>query len=543
MRARCALESTGLSLLVLLPFFDQLLFPRSTVLLHHRLAFTNPISGILIDLIVISAVGFAALVLVPRLDSTFRQLVTGFLAGLVLWAFAFCFVSILILLPFGSSGGSITHALSGPPPVLERAHTIVSRLSISLPMVFTAFAALKPRITNALAHLLRYGLAAFAFCGLWIVPQLLYLGFALHTTASFDHSSSVSASVPGRRIVWVLFDELSYNLAFDHLPPGQQFPRLQALRSQSVSLANVQPLSFKTEQIIPSLLAGQEMEDLRGSSNGDLLHFDPAQHRWIKYNPQTTLFGLAQANGWNPGIAGWYNAYCRVFADVLTACSWRPGIQDQFPFERIGGSARKSAFANSLVIPKYLFDLFFWRIDESPSSTLNENLSDYRDLMAGGHKLIANGKIDFVFLHLPLPHPPGLYNRYTRQLCTCGNYLDNLALTDVALGELLDQIDHTPWKDRTTVIVSSDHSWRVPLWDGTEFWTPEEASVSQDRFDERPVFIVHFPGQTSGTDIGQPVSELAEHDLIASMLQGKIQSPNDLTAALQSATAPAPVTR
>lgn len=542
MRARWALESTGLSLLVLLPFFDQLLFPRSTVLLHHRLALTNPICGILIDLVIISAIGFAALALVCRLSSTVRQFATGMLAGLVLWAFAFCFVSILVLLPFSSGGGSITSALSGPPAALERAHAIISRLNIALPMLFTAFAALKPRITNVMARVLRYGLAAFAFCGLWIVPQLLYLAFELHSTPSFDHSTAVTKSGPGRRIVWVLFDELSYDLAFDHLPPGQQFPRLQGLRSQSVSLANLQPLSFKTEQIIPSLLAGQEMEDLRGSSNGDLLHFDPAQHRWINYNSHNTLFGLATANGWNPGVAGWYNAYCRVFADVLTACSWRPGIQDQLPFERIGGSGRKSAFTNSLVIPKFLFELFFWQPDESPSNILNENLTDYRDLMAGGHKLIENGKIDFVFLHLPLPHPPGLYNRYTRQLCTCGNYLDNLALTDVALGELLDQIDHTPWKDRTTVIVSSDHSWRVPLWAGTEFWTPEEQRVSQNRFDERPVFMVHFPGQTLGTNIAQPVPELAEHDLIASMLQGKIQSAGDLTAALQSTTAPIPVT-
>jgi len=534
MKARWALEASGLSLLVLLPFFDQLLFPGSTILLHERLALSNPIGGILIDLVVFAGIGLCALYLASRLGPFTRQLAEGCLVGFVLWASLFCAVSILILIPTATQEG-VDHALSGPPPFLLHLHSIISRVSISFPMLFTAFAVVLPRIVHKLARVLRYGIAAFGFCAIWIVPELFYLAFGLHPVHSFDHSAQVASSSSSQRIVWVLFDELSYDLAFEHQPAGEQFPRLQKLHSQSISLANVRPLAFKTEQIIPSLLAGRELEDIRSKSTGSMLYLDPVRHQWLNYDPTATLFGMAHAQGWNPGVVGWYNAYCRIFVNVLTACTWRPGIQEQIPLDRIGASRNISVAANSLVVPRYLFDLFFWHLEDNRSEILNENLADYQELMASSRLLLQNDRIHFVFLHLPVPHPPGLYNRTTHQLCACGNYIDNLALADVTLGQLLDQVDRMPDRDRTTVIVSSDHSWRVPLWNQTEFWTPEEAQVSQGRFDERPVFMVHFPGQTTGSSVPQAMPELVEHDLIASMLEGKVNSPDTFDAALQKA--------
>src|SRR5579862_264154 len=534
MKVRWALESTGLSLLVLLPFFDQLLFPSSTILLHERLQLTNPLSGVLIDLLVFTILGVCILFFLSHRDAFIRQLAEGCLAGFAIWAFAFCILSILISLPAKSKSGL---EVSGPAPFFLYWQSVISRLSISFPMVFTALAVILPRATHALARVLRHGLAAFAFCAVWIVPELLYLTFGLHQVHSFDHSASLPKTDPHPRIVWVLFDELSYDLAFEHPPPGQQFPHFQALRAQSVSFANVQPLSFKTEQIVPSLLAGREMEEIRGKANGSMIYFDQTQHRWLPYDPAATLFGSAFNAGWNPGIVGWFNAYCRIFVNQLTACTWRPGIQEQIPLDRIGASRHLSVIANSIVVPRYLFDLFFWHLQNGGTTLLDQNIADYRDLTTRSQHFLNNDRIHFLFLHLNVPHPPGIYNRNRHQLCTCGNYLDNLTLADDTLGQLLDEINRSPQKDRTTTILSSDHSWRVPLWNRTEFWTPEETQVSAGHFDERPVFMVHFPGQTTGMNVTQPMPELAEHDLIASMLESKVNPPDTLNAALQKDTA------
>ena len=135
---------------------------------------------------------------------------------------------------------------------------------------------------------------------------------------------------------------------------------------------------------------------------------------------------------------------------------------------------------------------------------------------------------------MSVPHPPGFYDRKTHKFCECGNYLDNLALADDTLAALMHDIDQTPEKDQTTVIVSSDHSWRVPLWRSSDDWTPEEENLTQGRFDDRPVFLVHFPGQTSSSQVASPTSELLEHDIVAAMLQDKLQTPADLQAFMQS---------
>lgn len=536
MKARWAVESTGLSLLLLLPFFDQLLFPSSTILLHESLNLTNPLGGVLVDLVAFTAIGFCTIYFVSRLEPFLRQLAEGCLAGFALWAFTFCALSLVILIPTESKGG-MDEVLSGPPPFLVHLHSIVWRLSVSFPMVFTAVAVVLPRFTHTIARALRSGIAAFAFSAIWIVPELLYLAFGLHPVHSFDHSVALASTGRSQRIVWVLFDELSYDLAFEHAPAGLQLPNLQKLRSQSVSFGNIQPLSFKTEQIIPSLLAGREMEDIEGKPDGAMRYLDPVQHHWLTYSPDGTLFGSAYKAGWNPGIVGWYNAYCRIFVNVLTACTWRPGIQEQIPLDRIGASRHISVAANSLVVPRYLFDLFFWRLPDDLPALLDENLMDYRELMVRSRRLLKNNRIHFVFLHLPVPHPPGMYNRNTHQLCTCGNYLDNLVLADDTLGQLIDEINQSPEKNQTTVIISSDHSWRVPLWSRTEFWTPEETQASLGHFDERPVFMVHFPGETTGAILAQPTPELVEHDLIASMLDGKVNSPDTLNIPLQRSAA------
>jgi membrane-anchored protein YejM (alkaline phosphatase superfamily) len=152
--------------------------------------------------------------------------------------------------------------------------------------------------------------------------------------------------------------------------------------------------------------------------------------------------------------------------------------------------------------------------------------------MGRAHALIENGQIRFVFLHLPIPHPPGIYDRQRHMLRPGGTYLDNLVLADDSLGALLQEIDATPSAGQTTVIVSSDHSWRIPMWRHSTDWSGEEERASGGRFDERPVLLIHFPGQKSGNDMNAALPEMLEHDMIADMLRGRINNPADLSAFL-----------
>jgi hypothetical protein len=108
-------------------------------------------------------------------------------------------------------------------------------------------------------------------------------------------------------------------------------------------------------------------------------------------------------------------------------------------------------------------------------------------IMQQRQALIADEKIRFVFIHLPVPHPPGIYDRSTGKLRDGGTYSDNLALADRSLDELISSLNATASAGNTTLIVTSDHSWRTPMWRSIAGLPAEEQAASQGRFDPRPM--------------------------------------------------------
>ncbi|MGA8111249.1 MAG: sulfatase-like hydrolase/transferase, partial [Acidobacteriaceae bacterium] len=212
---------------------------------------------------------------------------------------------------------------------------------------------------------------------------------------------------------------------------------------------------------------------------------------------------------------------------LLTRCFWEPGVGSELWFEPWAKS--DSALSLALALPRaFLARLRSLRAVQTRH--LEIAAADDRELIAQSSAILADPNVHFVYIHLPVPHPPGIFNRQTGALCACGNYLDNLAFADTLLGRLRAEIDATAADTPTTLIISSDHSWRVPIWKASPGWTSEEEQISQGRFDPRPVFLVHFAGQTAAGDVRAPVPELVEHDVIEGLLTGNIRGPQDVEA-------------
>jgi hypothetical protein len=375
-----------------------------------------------------------------------------------------------------------------------------------------------------MARATRLGVTAAAFCALWIVPELIYLDLRSHETRTF--AASHAGEQPGGkpRIVWILFDELSYKLALSQPPEGQEFPNLRKLHAESVSFGNLSPAGNFTDVIIPSLLARRQISEIRSTPEGRLLYLDQARHEWAAYDVGGTLFGVAHDEGWNPGVVGWDIPYCRIFGGVLTRCFWVPGNRLAFvPW----GSEGDSVLSYALALPR-AFMAQVYSQKQANESRLQGMIQDDASLMEQGQAILEDERVRFVYIHLPVPHPPGVYDRRTHRPCACGNYLDNLTLADDMLGRLMEEIGQSAGAEGTTVIVSSDHSWRVPLWKSMPYWTAEEERISGGRFDTRPVFMIHFAGEKSGSEVLAPLPELVEYDVIAGMLEGRIRGPEDL---------------
>ena len=85
------------------------------------------------------------------------------------------------------------------------------------------------------------------------------------------HCPTVQGIAPsgGGRIVWLLFDELSYDQAFDHRFPGLAMPAFDKLKSESVSFSDLQPAGYHTERVIPSFFLGHVVNDIRSNLDGE----------------------------------------------------------------------------------------------------------------------------------------------------------------------------------------------------------------------------------------------------------------------------------
>jgi hypothetical protein len=176
-------------------------------------------------------------------------------------------------------------------------------------------------------------------------------------------------------------------------------------------------------------------------------------------------------------------------------------------------------------------------VEGKPSFLRQVHQADLAAIMPAAVALIRDQNIRFVFIHLPVPHPPGIYNRRTGTMSGDGTYLDNLALSDRVMGELMKTINATPQAGKTTVIVCSDHSWRLPVWQAVGLWTKEEAMATGGRFDPRPVLMIRFPGQQAGHEVTEPFDEIRVHEIIERMLRG--QDPGLDKAMLAGAALPA----
>jgi hypothetical protein len=371
---------------------------------------------------------------------------------------------------------------------------------------------------------LRFAVLLVGFSVFWMIPALITAGLAHQPYDRAQFRKPLSSTTSShRRIVWLLFDEMSYDQVFVHRWPGLELPNLDKLRAQSVTFTDVQPDGFFTEDVIPSLFLGKPIEDVRGTPEGWMI-YQPAKHApWQSFDSNRTLFADAQRAGWTTGAIGEYNAYCRILKDQLDDC-WMsmPPLPDHF-------SRDKSTLGN--VTAPLAADwqrLFRTRTPPRPAEGAPTSV-DALATMRAGSDLIADDAIDLCFIHLPLPHPPGNFNRKTGRIGPGGSYIDNLALSDQVLGALLADIAKTSNADQTTEILSSDHSWRTWLWRNNFGWTQEDEEASgHGHFDPRPMLMVRFPDAITPQAIDRPVPLLSMHGLIEGMVGGKIESAQQL---------------
>ncbi|HEU5340178.1 sulfatase-like hydrolase/transferase [Edaphobacter sp.] len=406
----------------------------------------------------------------------------------------------------------------------------------------------KPRFVPAFERtrrLLSTALGFVSVVAILVVGQILWLGWkARDLNTKMALRSPAQSTGEHTRIIWVLFDELSYRQVYERRFPGLELPAFDHLAAQSTLFTHTIPAGKMTENVIPSLLTSEPVDSIKASIDGrHLALHNPDTRQWTPFDPRQTVFEDALNNGYSTAIAGWYNPYCRILPQVLDQCFW------SFNFPSLGGiSPAHSLVENTLNPLRHALASALSLVDQlrgvpthnAQASSLH--ILDYTALNSDADRLLQDRSASFVFLHMPIPHPGGIYDRATGDLTTTqSTYIDNLALADRYLAHVRSLLEQNGTWDSSIIVVMGDHSWRTSfLWKPMPSWTPEEQRASDGgRFDSRPVYIVKLPHQHQPERIDLPYAAIHTRALLDALMDRRIESPGDLSAWAAMWNAPA----
>jgi hypothetical protein len=305
-----------------------------------------------------------------------------------------------------------------------------------------------------------------------------------------------------RRVVWLVFEELDQRLVFEARPAGLELPELDRLRRESVYADAARPPAGPTEVAMPALITGRPVIAVTPNNPRDLeLRFKDG--RTAQWSAEPNVFTRARTLGYDTALVGWHLPYPRVLGSSLGVAHWRPSVA----YEQARGDTLGQALGNqwaTLVPAVNRRRLYAQRVTELVDLTVRTAIDD---------------RFGLVLLHLPIPQPPGIYDRPTERLTAWrfsdeSGYFDNLALADRLVGELRRWLDRTRLGDRTWIVLSSSRSWH--------------ASRQHDgQTDHRVPFLVREPSGGRARHVDIAFSTLATHDLLLAILRGSISDASD----------------
>ncbi len=402
----------------------------------------------------------------------------------------------------------------------------------------------RSRFEARFEHVERFMATLFLFSGFYGLVILSQYGW-LWWQARALNAKPIYAAVRNQRpqdgrprVIWILFDELSYVQVYERRLPGLELPAFDALAAQATVFTHAVPAGVLTEKVMPALIAGEPVDDIRPSSNGDELSIRNAHSRgWQRFDEHDTVFQDARNLNYGTAVAGWYNPYCRILPNVLDRCFWT------FSYSAQNAMLSGASLGSNMIRPWMRF--FSYGVGVHVASLLSDSarldtdeidarqhISDYVTLVDAADRILEDPSAGFVLIHMPIPHPYGIYDRKTQQFSVeHTDYLDNVALADNYLMHVRSKLEQSGQWDNSTIVVMADHSWRTELmWKDSPEWTKEEGVASGGgQFDERPAYVVKLAEQHTGARIDAPFSAMNTRKLFDAVLAQKIRSKEELS--------------
>lgn len=307
-------------------------------------------------------------------------------------------------------------------------------------------------------------------------------------------NASMLDTSPNRRVIWIIFDEFDHRLGFEDRPSKIQMPELDRFSGESFFASHAYPPGRQTEISVPALLTGKMVVNSRPVENDVLLTYPDGENSY--WSTQPSVFLSAQKLGVNSAIVGWAFPYNRVL-----------GNQVAYVFNRTSSFNYK--VDESLVEQMITQLTVLW-----PFSFTSITENNYNLLLDETKRVVSDRRFGLVFVHLPVPHGPFVYNNETSQFVMLKyspqiGYPKNLVLADKTFGEIREAMEKSDQWEDNTIIVSSDHWWR-------------DAKSYDGKIDHRVPFMIKFARQNDSVKCDEPFNTIITQRLVIDIIEGKI---------------------
>lgn len=368
----------------------------------------------------------------------------------------------------------------------------------------------------------------FAAHALWS-----YATVDLHRTGA-GHAAApyLSVASDSRRVVWVVFDELDERILFGARPQRIRVPEFDRLRAESVFADHVAPPGPETLWSMPSFLLGQRIHNPRMDTSRLSVQF-PAGDARHDFAAQPNVFRKARADGFNTGLTGWYLPYCRLIGGDLSDCTWAslgPAVVCAENLLRHQAFYQQMEYLMSWDIRIMFRPLVsYGLLDATPEDALSrqyQNVNAIKVVTQNGIRMLRDPRLNFVLIHVPAPHPPGIWNTHERTFAfNHTDYLDNYELADAILGQIRKTLEDSGNWDRTALLVTSDHPYRTQLWMYEHIWNAEMTAITGTRKYPYVPFFLKLPFQRQAVPYGREFNNVLSGDLLLDVLRGNVSTP------------------
>ena len=335
--------------------------------------------------------------------------------------------------------------------------------------------------------------------------------------------------LPDRRVIFLIFDELDYELLIDNEKDLKNFSKLKEI---SANFENTNAPGRDTANSISALLIGHNGIGKIGFKNSNYFFYNKdssiateKKNNFKKFiNFDNSFFSFASKN--NTSLIGsQLLTYC-IHIDIYNCTDSTKDMGDisfQYSFKSIR-FILKSAM-NYVPLKKFIISDESKKIHTKNKKLLkiynkidNKELPKNVRIINNAYSAISNTEQEIVFVHYPFPHPPSNYaEKILGDVDTNLNfdYKLNLQLSDLVLGKILKILKKNPNDQDILLIVSSDHGIRRSI---------------HNRFQpsRKVPLIININTDNSKYVVNEKVSSFNIKELIGKFLNKEINNHNDI---------------